>query len=125
MTTETDTKDPYRLNPQQNMDNNKLSNMKKETVRLLLTPTVWICLELLNLFLVQTGMKYADLTEIGKGGIITTRKASHIAWKSNFVYHLLRSHTIPDTLAYEAEKCLEMRLSPHKRLQGIFVLQYL
>ena len=40
MTTETDTKDPYRLNPQQNMDNNKLSNMKKETVRLLLTPTV-------------------------------------------------------------------------------------
>ena len=75
--------------------------------------------------LVQTGMKYSDLTEIGKGAMITTRKASKIAWKSKTVYHLLRSPQQPDTLAYEVEKCLEMRLSPHKRLQGIFALQYL
>ena len=75
--------------------------------------------------LVQTGMKYPDLTEIGKGAMITTRKVSNIAWKCKTVYHLLRYPPQPDTLAYEVEKCLEMRLSPHKRLQGIFVLQYL
>ena len=69
--------------------------------------------------LVQTGMKYPDLTEIEKGAMITTRKASNIAWKSETVYHLLRYHPQPDTLAYGVEKCLEMRLSPHKRLQGI------
>ena len=66
-------------------------------------------------------MKYPELTEIGKGAMITMKKT----WKSKTVYHLLRSPTQPDTLAYEAEKCLEMRLSPHKRLQGNFVLQYL
>ena len=56
--------------------------MKKETVRLLLA--------LLNLLLVQTGMNYPELMEIGKGAMITTRKTSHIAWKSKTVYHLLR-----------------------------------
>ena len=70
-------------------------------------------------------MKYPDLTEIGKGAIITTRKASHFASKRKTVYHLLRSPPQPDALANEVEKGSEMRLSPHKRLQEIFVLQYL
>ena len=48
-------------------------------------------------------MKYPDLTEIGKGAMITTRKASDIAWKSKTVYHLPRSPTQADTLAYEVE----------------------
>ena len=103
----------------------KTSNMKKETVRLLLAPTGWICLELLNLYLVQTGMKYPKKNEIGKRAKITTRRASHIAWKNKTVHHLLRSPPLPDTLAQEVEKCLGMRLSSHKRLQGIFVPQYL
>ena len=64
-------------------DKNIQSNMKKETVRFLLA--------LLNLLLVQTGMKYPELMEIGKGAIITTRKTSHIAWNGKTVYHLLRS----------------------------------
>ena len=63
--------------------------MKKETVRLLLAPTGWICLELVDLLLLQTGIKYPDLTEIGKGEVITTRKASHIAWKSKTVHIFL------------------------------------
>ena len=103
----------------------EISNMKKETVRLLLAPTGWICLELLNLLLVQTGMKYPDLTEIGKGAMITTRKASDIAWKSKAVYRFLRSPPQPDTLSYKHEKLLEVGLSPQKRLQGFFALQYL
>ena len=103
----------------------EISNITKETIRLLLAPTGLVSGKLLNLLLVQTGMKYSDLTEIGKGAMITTRKASHIAWKSKTVYDLLRSPPQPDTLAYEVEKCLKMRLSPHKRLKGIFVLQYL
>ena len=41
------------------------------------------------------------------------------------VYHLLRTSQQPDTLAYEDEKLLEMRLFPQKRLQRIFPLQYL
>ena len=62
----------------------KISSVKKETVRLLIAPTGWICLELLNLLLnlVQTGMKYPDLMTIWKGAMITTKKVSHIAWKS-------------------------------------------
>ena len=56
--------------------------------------------------------------------MITTRKASDIAWKSKTVYHLLKSPPQPDTLAYEVEKSLEMRLSPRKSLQENFVLQY-
>ena len=64
--------------------------MNKETVRLLLAPTGLICLELLNLLQVQTGMKYPDLMEIGKGAMIMPRKASDIAWNSKTVYHFLR-----------------------------------
>ena len=45
-------------------------------------------------------MKYPDLTEIGKGPIITTRKASDIAWKSKAVYRFLRLPPQPDTLSY-------------------------
>ena len=56
-----------------------------------------------ELLLVQTRMKYPDLTEIGKGAIITTRKASDIAWKSKAIYRFLRSPPQPDTLAYEDE----------------------
>ena len=63
--------------------------MKKETLRPLLAPAGWICLELLDLLLVPTGIKYPDLTEIGKGAVITTRKASHITWKSKTVYIFL------------------------------------
>ena len=77
----------------------EISNMKKETVRLLLAPTRWICLELLDLFLLQTGMKYPDLTEIGKGAMITMRKASTIAWKSKNVYHLLWDEIIPSQMS--------------------------
>ena len=99
--------------------------MKKEAVRLLLAPTGSICLELLNLLLVQTGMKYHDLTEIGKGAMITPRKDSDIAWKSKTVYRFLRLPLQPDTLAYEGEKCLKAGLSAQKGLQGIFILQYL
>ena len=68
----------------------KISNMNKETVRLLLAPAGWICLELLNLLLAQTGMKYPDVTEIGKGAMIMLRKPSDIAWKSKNVYRFLR-----------------------------------
>ena len=53
-------------------------------------------------------MKYPDLTEIGKGAMIMTRKASNIAWKSKTVHYLLRYPPQPDTFAYEVEKCLEM-----------------
>ena len=84
-------KTPIDLTPNRTRMITEIPNMKKETVRLLLAPTGWIWLELLNLFLVQTGMKYPHLTEIGKGAMITTRKASNIAWKSKTVYHLLRS----------------------------------
>ena len=49
--------------------------MKKEMVRLSLAPTGWICLKLLNLLLVHTGMKYPYLTDVGKGTMITMRKA--------------------------------------------------
>ena len=75
--------------------------------------------------LVQTGMKYPDLTEIGKGAMITVRKASDYAWKSKTVYRFLRLPLQRDTLAYEDEKFLKVGLSPQKRLQGIFALQYL
>ena len=60
-------------------------------------------------------MKYPDLTEIGKGAMITTRKASDIAWKSKAVYRFLRSPPQPDTLSHEHEKFLEVGLSPQKR----------
>ena len=75
--------------------------------------------------LVQTGVKYPDLTEIGKGAMITMRKASDIAWKSKAVYGFLRSPPQPDTLSHEHEKFLEVGLSTQKRLQGFFALQYL
>ena len=48
--------------------------MKKETVRLLFVPTGSICLELLNLLLVETEIKYPYLTEIGKRAMINTTK---------------------------------------------------
>ena len=70
-------------------------------------------------------MMYPDLTEIGKGAMITTRKASDIDWTSKTVYRFLRSPPQPDTLAYEGEKSLEVGLSSQKGLQGIFALQYL
>ena len=77
----TDTKDRDRFDPWQNKDDNQNIQYEK---RLLIAPTGWICLELLNLWLnlVQTGMKYPDLTTIWKGAMITTRKVSNIAWKS-------------------------------------------
>ena len=70
-------------------------------------------------------MKYLDLREIGKGAMITMTKASDIVSEGKTVYHLLRTPQQPDTLAYEDEKLLEMRLFPQKRLQRIFPLQYL
>ena len=81
-----------------------MSNMKKETVRLLFAPKWWICLELLNLLLAQTGMTYPYLTEIGKGYC-----------QGRSLHRLLRSSPQPDTLTYEGETFLEMRLSPKKR----------
>ena len=125
MKADTEAKDLDRFNLQQNTGDNRNIQYEKRNGKVLLAATGWIYLELLNLFLVQTGMKYPDLTEIGKGSMITTRKALSIAWKSKTVYPLLRSPQEPDTLAYEVEKCLEITLSPHKRLQGIFVLQSL
>ena len=89
MKTDTDTKDPDRFNAQQNTDNNRNIQYEKRNGKALLAPTGWICLELVDLLLVQTGIKYPDLTEIGKGAVINTRKASHIAWKSKTVYIFL------------------------------------
>ena len=66
--------------------------------------------------LVQTEMKYPDLTEIEKGAMISKIKASHISWKIKNAYHFPRLPLQPDSLAYEVEKCLQMRLFPHKRL---------
>ena len=57
-------------------------------------------------------MKYRDLTEIGKGAMITTRKASDMAWKIKTVYLLLTSLPQPTTFAYDDEKFLEVRLAP-------------
>ena len=57
--------------------------------------------------------------------MITMTKASDIVSEGKTVYHLLRTPQQPDTLAYEDEKLLEMRLFPQKRLQRIFPLQYL
>ena len=45
------------------------------TVTLLFAPTGWICEELLNILLVETGIKYPCLTEIGKGEMIRTTKS--------------------------------------------------
>ena len=70
-------------------------------------------------------MKYPDLTEIGKGAMITRRKALDIAWKTKAVYRFLRSPPQPDILSYKHEKFLEVGLSPQNRLQGFFALQYL
>ena len=99
--------------------------MKKETVRFLIAPTGWICLEPLNSMLVKSGMKYPNITKIGKGAMIMG-KASDVAWKSKTVYCLLRLPPQPGIFVYEGEILVkEMRLYPQKRLQGIFVLQYL
>ena len=99
--------------------------MKKETVRFLIAPTGWICLEPLNSMLVKSGMKYPNITKIGKGAMIMG-KASGVAWKSKTVYCLLRLPPQPGIFVYEGEILVkEMRLYPQKRLQGIFVLQYL
>ena len=125
MKADTDTKDPDRFNAQQNADDNRNIQYDKRNDKAF-TRSYRISLRKTAEFIAsKSGMKYSDLTEIGKGAMITTRKASHIAWKSKTVYDLLRSPPQPDTLAYEIEKCLKMRLSPHKRLKGIFVLQYL
>ena len=70
-------------------------------------------------------MKYLDLREIGKGAMITMTKASDIASEGKTIYRLLRTPQQPDTLAYEDEKLLEMRLFPQKRLKRIFRLKYL
>ena len=48
--------------------------IKKEMVGFLFVLTGWIYLELLSLLLVETGIKYDYLTEIGKGATITTTK---------------------------------------------------
>ena len=99
--------------------------MKKETVRFLIAPTGWICLEPLNSMLVKSGMKYPSITKIGKGAMIMG-KASDVAWKSKTVYCLLRLPPQLGIFVYEGEILVkEMRLYPQKRLQGIFVLQYL
>ena len=57
-------------------------------------------------------MKCKGLIEIGKEVMITTGKASGIAWKIKSFYRLLGSPPKPDTFAYEGEKFLEVRLSP-------------
>ena len=101
-----------------------MSNVKKETVRFLLAPTGWICLEPLNLMLVKSGMKYPNITKIGKGAMIMG-KASDVTWKSMTVYCLLRLPPQLGIFVYDGEIFLEMRLYPQKRLQGIFVLHYL
>ena len=57
--------------------------------------------------------------------MITSRKALDIARKSKTAYVFFTLPLQPDSLAYEGEKGLEVGLSPQKRLQGIFALQYL
>ena len=71
----------------------EISNMKKETVSLLLAPTGPICLNLLNLFLIQTGMKYPDPTEIGKGAWLQREKPRVLPGRVRlFIIFLDRSH---------------------------------
>ena len=118
MKADTDTRDPNRLNAQQNTDDNRDIHYEKRNDKAFTRSWRMIYLELLNLFLVQTGMKYPDLTETGKGAINTMRKASHIAWKRKTVYHLLRPPPQLDTLPNEVEKSLEMRLSPRNVCKG-------
>ena len=75
MKIDTDTKDSIDLTLNVIRMITEISNMKKEKVRLLLAPAGWICLELLNLLLVQISIKYPDQTEIRKVAMVVTRKS--------------------------------------------------